>query len=77
MQSKSVFQIEKVLRDYWNHIQEKSRDFSGGPEVKNLPSNVGDVGSILVGELRSTYLQGNSAACRMKTQCNQNKNKYV
>ena len=26
--------------------KEKSRDFSGGPEVKNLTSNVGDVGSI-------------------------------
>ena len=31
---------------------ETSRDFLGGPVVKNPPSNAGDVGSILVGELR-------------------------
>ena len=29
------------------------RDFPGGPVVENPPSNAGDVGLILVGELRS------------------------
>ena len=31
------------------------RDFLGGPVVKNLPCNGGDVGSISVGELRSPH----------------------
>ena len=32
-----------------------SRDFLGGPIVKNLPSNAGDAGSILVREKHLTY----------------------
>ena len=31
-------------REYINHIL--PRDFSGGPVVKNLPFNAGDVGSV-------------------------------
>ena len=38
-----------------------SRDFPGGPVVKNLPSSAGDVDSILVGELRSNESQGPQA----------------
>jgi len=32
-----------VVRDIFKGLEE---DFSGGPEVKNLPSNAGDTGSI-------------------------------
>ena len=35
------------------------QDFPGGPVVKNLPSNAGNAGLILVRELRSHMLQGN------------------
>ena len=38
-----------------------SRDFPGGPVVKNLPSSAGDVDSILIGELRSHEPQGPQA----------------
>ena len=31
----------------WKTIRENERDFLGGPEVKNLPSNAGDAGLIL------------------------------
>jgi len=57
--------------------KEKSRDLSGVPVVKNLPSNRGDVGSIPGWGTKIHMPQGNSAACHMKSQCNQNKNKYV
>ena len=32
-----------MVRDIFKGLEE---DFSGGPEVKNLPSNTGDTGSI-------------------------------
>ena len=32
-----------MVRDIFKGLEE---DFSGGPEVKNLPSNAGDTGSI-------------------------------
>ena len=35
------------------------RDFPGGPVVKNLPANAGDVGQFLVGELRPHMPGGN------------------
>ena len=41
--------------------KKNSRDFPGGPVVKNLPSSAGDVDSILIGELRSHEPQGPQA----------------
>ena len=35
------------------HQDDYLRDFPGSPVVKNLPSNVGDAGSVPVQELRS------------------------
>ena len=40
-------------------VKQKLGDFPGGPVVKNLPSNAGDAGQTLVGELRSHMLRGN------------------
>ena len=37
----------------------KPRDLLGGPVAKNPPCNAGDVGSILIQELRSYMLQNN------------------
>ena len=43
---------------HFNNIN-YSRDFPGGPVVKNLPSSARDMGSIPAGELRPHMLQGN------------------
>ena len=45
-----IFQAEKA----------KAWEFPAGPVVKNPPSSAGDVGSSLVGELRSRMPRGNS-----------------
>ena len=56
-------------------LKELSRDFPGGPVVKNLPSNAGDVGSIpsrgtkiphAVGQLSPHTATREKPACRNK-----------
>ena len=42
----------------WSLIFKKIQDFPGGPVVKNLPANAGDMGSI-PGPERFHMLQGN------------------
>ena len=55
----AILHIDDKERN-WNIQQyRKLRDFPGGPVVKNLPSNAGDAGWSLVGELRSHMLRGN------------------
>ena len=50
----------------------KWRDFPGGPVVKNLPSNTGDVGSIPGWGTKIPHATGQpSLHATTKTQCNQ------
>ena len=49
-----------VFWDLHLNIKASKRNFLGGPVVKNPPSNVGDVGSSLVRELRSHMLWSHS-----------------
>ena len=51
-------------QESWGHSEEMKNknnqgDFSGGPGVKALPSNAGDMGSIPSWEPRSHMPQGN------------------
>ena len=39
-------------------IKRSTRDFPGGPVVKNLPSNAGDVGSITGQGIKITHATG-------------------
>ena len=43
------------------HLRQKLRDYSGGPEIKNLPCNAGTQVQSLVRELRSHRPQSNQA----------------
>ena len=54
----------------------KRRDFAGGPVVKNLPSNAGDVGSIPgLGTKIPHAVRQLSPSTQMKMECSQEKNK--
>ena len=50
MKTKSTVSILFLKKQ--NKTKQKHRDFPGGPVVKNLPSNAGDVNRSLVGEPR-------------------------
>ena len=45
-------------------LKNENKDVPGGPVVKNLPCNVGDMGLIPGGELRSQKSQSNKPTCR-------------
>ena len=53
-------------------------DFPGGPEIKKVPCNAGDMGSIPGQGTKIPYAMGQLSPCAtIKISCNQiNKNKY-
>ena len=64
----SLKATEKKLDKYQKHLLKSIKDITGGPVVKNPPSNAGDAGSVpgrgtkiphAVGELRSHMPWGN------------------
>ena len=54
-----------------------TRDFPGGPVVKNLPSNAEDVGSILGQRTKISHATGQlSLHVAKKTQCNPKRDEH-
>ena len=50
---------ESIMLKSQSKKKKSIKGLAGGRVIKNLPSNAGDMGSILVGELGSHMLQGN------------------
>ena len=66
-----IIEMNKGEKGKKKKIIIKKRDFLGGPVVKTSPSNAGDVGLILVGELKFPYAsQPKNENIQQKQCCN-------
>ena len=55
----SFIELDKAVVHVIRLVMKNTGDFPGGPVVKNLPCNAGDIVQSLVGEFRSHMPQSN------------------